>query len=75
MDKPSPKALVEAAGISPSYASMILSGDRTPPRPLAIRIYRETGWKASCLASLSNDDIDVLERVDPWTPRAQDEAA
>ena len=78
MDTPSPKDLVEATGISPSYASMILSdGDhrRVPPRPLAIRIYRKTGWKHSSIAALTDEQIDVIEEVDPWTPRTQDEAA
>jgi hypothetical protein len=78
MVKPSPKALVEASGISPSYASMILSdGDhkRTPPRSLAILIFRKTGWQHPSIADLTEDQMRVFEQVDPWTPRAQDEAA
>lgn len=69
MDKPSPKALIEATGISPSYASMILSGDRTPPRSLAILILRKTGWKHSSIGDLTEAQMQVLEQVDPWTPR------
>lgn len=82
MEKPTPKALVEAAGISSSYAYMILSDEtndqnksRTPPRPLAILIFRKTGWKHLSIANLTDEEIDVIERVEPWTPRTQDEAA
>jgi hypothetical protein len=73
MHKPSPKALVEATGISQAYASMILSEDpakgRTPPRSLAIRIFRETSWKHPIIADLSEADMETLERIDPWQPR------
>jgi hypothetical protein len=78
MDKPSPKALVEASGISSSYASMILSdGDhkRVPPRSLAILLFRKTGWKHESIADLTEEQMQVFEQVDPWTPRAQEEAA
>lgn len=74
MDKPSPKALVEASGISPSYASMILSdGDhkRVPPRSLAILLFRKTGWKHPSIADLTDQQMEVFEQVDPWTPREE----
>lgn len=78
MDKPSPRELREAAGISQSYASMILNEKpdkaRTPPRPLAIHILRCTGWRHPSIADLTDAQIDVLEQVEPWTPR-QDAAA
>jgi hypothetical protein len=67
--------LREVASISQSYASMILSGDRTPSRPLAIHIFRRTAWKHPLIAGLSDEQIDTLERIDPWTPRATDKAA
>jgi hypothetical protein len=73
MDKPSPKALVEAAGISPSYASMILSDGehkRIPPRSLAILIYRETGWRHDCIAELTDEQMKLLEEIEPWTKAA-----
>lgn len=63
-----PTALAEAAGISLSYASQIISGKRQPARSLAIHIFRKTGWRHSLLDGLSNDQLDVLEAVDPWTP-------
>ncbi|WPZ05634.1 hypothetical protein [Pelagerythrobacter marinus] len=75
---PSPKALTEATGISPSYASMILSGARVPARPLAIHILRKTGWRHPILADLSDEQIDVLEEVEPYrgkSPDQRDEAA
>jgi transcriptional regulator with XRE-family HTH domain len=60
--------LAEAAGISKSYASEILSGARAPARSLAIHIFRETGWRHTLLDGLSDEQIDVLWQVDPWTP-------
>lgn len=72
MDKPSPKDLSEAADISQSYASMILSEDadpaksRTPRRSLAIFIFRRFGWKHPLIADLTDEQIDVLEQVEPW---------
>jgi hypothetical protein len=66
---PSPKELSEAVGISPSYASMILSGYRDPPRSLAIHILRKSGWRHKMLADLTDEQLDLLEQVDPWTPK------
>jgi len=71
MEQPTPNALREAAGISQSYASMILSGNRIPPRPLAIHILRKTGWRHSVLGGLTEQQIDLLEQVEPWTPRSE----
>jgi len=75
MDKPNPKDLSEAVGISRSYASMILSDEstpeqsrRTPPRPLAILIYRKTCWRHESIADLTEDQMRVFEEVEPWTP-------
>lgn len=55
--------------ISKGHASEILSGarDRKPSRWLAIRIYRATGWKHPVIASLTDEEIDLLERVDART--------
>lgn len=80
MEKPSPQALVEAAGISISYANKILiDGEhkRTPPRSLAILIFRLTGWPHPSIRGLTEDQMKVFEEVDPWTPpkERQDEAA
>lgn len=58
-----PAALKDAAGISASYAHMILSGERTPAMPLAITIFRKTGRKFGPIAQATDDEIDVLERV------------
>lgn len=62
--------LAEAAGISKSYASEILSGSRQPSRSLAIHIMRKTGWRHSLLDCLSDEQIDLLEAVDPWRSAA-----
>lgn len=63
---PSILEIREATGISQSYASMIRSGQRVPPRPLAIQIFRATGWKHDAIAELSEEQIAVLEQVEPW---------
>jgi transcriptional regulator with XRE-family HTH domain len=55
-----PKALSDAGGISQSYASMILSGDRTPSLEIALRIYDQTGQQFGILKGLSDSAIDEL---------------
>lgn len=69
---PTPKELTEAAGISVSYANKILMDkgehSRTPPRSLAILIYRKTGWQHPCIVDLTEDQMRVFEEVDPWAP-------
>lgn len=68
MEKPSTGELAKAAGISKSYASEILTGVRDPSRPLAIHLFRSSGWKHRVIADLSVEQIDVLESIEPWTP-------
>lgn len=52
--------------ISKGHASEILSGkrERKPSRWLAIRIYRQTGWKHPVIAELTEEEIGVVERID-----------
>lgn len=57
-------------GISKAYASMILSGKMRPAVALAIRIFRETGWRHERIATLTDEQMRVFEEVEPWTPRA-----
>jgi len=56
--------LITQVGISRGYASDIARGITTPSRALAVHIYRKTGWKTSNIASLTDAEIDVLERVE-----------
>lgn len=63
MSKLSPKELCEAVDISPSYASMILNGDRVPPPALAASIWRKTGKKLGIFAGLNEDDAEVAARI------------
>lgn len=73
MEKPPQTAdLSEAASISLSYASEIANGKRQPSRPLAIHIFRRTGWRHDVLADLTSEQIDMLEQIEPWMPRAPD---
>lgn len=62
--------LVAAVGISQTYASMILSGKRRPCRPLAIVIFRKTGWKHESIERLTERQMRILEEIEPWEPRA-----
>lgn len=72
---PSAQEISEAVGISRSYAAMILNESddpnksRTPPRSLAILIYRKMEWLHPSIADLTEDQMRVFEEVDPWTPR------
>jgi hypothetical protein len=67
--------LATAAGISKSYASEILNDIRRPSRPLAIHIFRRTGWRHSVIADLTGEQIAMLETIEPWTPRPTSEQA
>jgi transcriptional regulator with XRE-family HTH domain len=67
--EPKQSDLIDKAGISQTYASLILNGKRAPSRALAIHIFRTTGWRHHILADLSDDQISMLEAIEPWTPR------
>lgn len=58
-----PTELSGAAGISVSYASMILSGDRKPPLRMALSIYDKTGLRFGFLAGLKPEEIEPLRRA------------
>jgi hypothetical protein len=64
-----PTDLHKAAGISVPYASQILTGARAPSRPLAIHIWRKTGWRHESIADLSDEHITMLEQIEPWKPQ------
>lgn len=66
---PRPSDLVSKAGISMSYASEIIGGARTPSRPLAIHIFQTTGWRHKVLYGLSEEEIGLLARIEPYQPR------
>ena len=72
---PTTTDLARAASISKSYASEILSGKRSPSRPLAIHIFRATGWIHDSIATLSEEQIAVLEQVERWRPSSGKAAA
>lgn len=63
---PSYNELARAAGISRSYACEIVGNTRNPSRALAIHILRTTGWRHDVLAGLSDEQIDMLEAIEPW---------
>jgi len=68
MERPTITALATLAGISKSYACEILNGTRPLRRPLAIHIWRATGWRPPALDGLTDEQIAVFEAVEPWIP-------
>lgn len=67
VEAPTYSELAAAAGISRSYAHEILN-DRKPSRPLAIHIFRRTGWKHPLIERLTDEQIATLESIEPWKP-------
>jgi transcriptional regulator with XRE-family HTH domain len=67
---PRTSELASAAGISMSYASEIVNDQRQPSRPLAIHILRSTGWKHRSIEGLSDEQIAMLEEIEPWSKAA-----
>jgi transcriptional regulator with XRE-family HTH domain len=68
MEKPTQTEMQERLGISQGYASLLLRGVRDPAKGLAVRIYREFGWRHRVIADLSDEQIDMLEQMFPWSP-------
>ena len=66
MAKPTTRKLVEATGISRTYAHDILSDKQPPSLPLAIEIHRLTGWKHSLIEDMSQVALDELAAALPW---------
>lgn len=57
-----PTELSGAAGISVSYASMILSERRQPPLGTALSIYDKTGLQFGLLKGASREAIEGMRR-------------
>lgn len=73
---PDTAELARAAGISKSYASEIVNDKRSPSRPLAIHIFRKTKWRHPVIAELTDEQMAMLEQIEPWSsPRDEAEAA
>jgi hypothetical protein len=58
-----PTELSDIAGISVGYASMILSGVRTPPLSRALSIYDKTGVLVGPLKDKSNAEIEEARKA------------
>lgn len=58
-----PADLQTRASISKGYASDLLAGNKQPSPAMAVRIYRTTGLKLGPIASLTEVEIDVLEKM------------
>lgn len=63
---PTTRELSDKAAISLSYASEIVNEKRDPSRPLAIHIFRRTGWKHPTIAALTAKQISLLESIEPY---------
>lgn len=61
----SPTLISDRAGISKGYASDLLHGNKKPSDAMAVRIFRSTGLKLGRLASLSDEEVAVLEKMHP----------
>lgn len=69
------KALI-ALGVAPSTASMMVTGSRRVSIPLAIALYRATGWKHDVILLVTEDEMAVFEKHEPWVaPRERGVAA
>lgn len=62
---PSNRKIAELAGISASYADKIRKGVKSPPLDTAIRIYRATGMKFGTLASMSDAEVEHIDKALP----------
>jgi hypothetical protein len=63
-------ARIVALGISKAHASNIVSGKQSPSLPLAVAIWRATGWKCGRIAHATDAQLKVIEEVDPWKATA-----
>ena len=72
VEKPGTMELARAAGISKSYASEILNdgSEKAPSRSLAIHIFRTLGWRHPTIEDLTEEQMKVLEQVEPWVRAA-----
>jgi hypothetical protein len=68
-------ARIAALGVSKTHASQIVNGKGHPCLSLAVAIWRATGWKCHRIANAADADLEAIERVDPWTPPKDREAA
>jgi transcriptional regulator with XRE-family HTH domain len=59
-----PSELARAMGISRPFASQVLTGARSMPRKLAIRIYRWKGVKLGPIEDATHQEIETLERFE-----------
>ena len=69
MEKPTQTEMQDRLGISQGYASLLLSTKRDPAKGLAVRMFREFGWRHPVIANLTDEQIDLLEQMEPWRPQ------
>lgn len=67
MGKPTIRQVVEATGISRTYACDVLNGNQQP-RALIVEIYRKLDWKAPLIAHMTDEQIAVIEAAEKLSP-------
>lgn len=67
-------ARIVALGISKAHASQIVNGKHKPSLPLAVAIWRATGWKCPRIAHATDAQLEVVEQIEPWSPSQADAA-
>lgn len=67
VDKPTIKQVVDATGISRTYACDVLN-NKQQPRAVICEIYRKLGWKAPLIAHMTDEQIAVIEEAERLSP-------
>jgi hypothetical protein len=67
MSKPTIRQVVEATGISRTYACDILNGKQTP-RAVIVEIFRRLNWRAPLIEGLTEDEIAAIEEAERLSP-------
>lgn len=55
--------IVEAGGVTPAYARMLIAGTRRPSLALALRLYDRTGRAVGPLSGLTGPEIEAARKV------------
>lgn len=55
--------IVEAGGVTPAYARMLIAGTRRPSLALSLRLYDATGKQVGPLAGLTKREIEGARKM------------
>lgn len=71
--KPTIRQVVEATGISRTYACDVLNG-KQQPRALICDLYRIFAWKAPLIAHMTDEQIATIEEAERLSPTGRQAA-